>query len=612
MKRLLAVKAILWFLVGGALALAAVRFARGLGATTALTDLTPWGFWIGFDVMGGVALAAGGFVVAATVYVFHLDRYHAIVRPAVLTAFLGYVAVVVGLLADLGLPWNIWHMVVYWNPHSPLFEVGWCVMLYTTVLSLEFAPVLFEMARHPLLARLYKLLKKATIPLVILGIMLSTLHQSSLGSLFLIMPHRLHPLWYTPILPILFFVSAVGLGLMMVTAESLTSAWLYEQKPEMRELQGLGKAGAVVLGFYAVLRIVDVAWRGQLGAVFAGTFISWLFVVEMLLAAVLPAVLLAIPAVRRSPRGLGIAATTGVVGFVMNRIDVGGLAMITTTGTRYTPSWMELWISFGVVAGAALVYFFVAERFHLFHAGPQSRERFRYQLPTFDPGTLVVRPDPFAGSLARASLMGVLGAGVVLALLPHTAFAGLPIPRRPVTPPGFADRIVLDGDRAGPAVAFDHRQHVAREGQTASCPKCHHLLKPGEQATGCARCHRDMARPTDIFDHKLHAARLGGRRGCVRCHTDSAAPKDRAHTKACLECHTKMVPPGATLTPRHAPRLGMAPSYVAAMHGLCIRCHQERARDPRIAKPHLGQCATCHADKVPAFDPLRPDDRQPR
>src|SRR5208282_3110451 len=162
--------------------------------------------------------------------IFKLDEFHSIVRPAVLTAFLGYVAVVVGLLFDLGLPWNIWHMMIYWNPHSPLFEVGWCVMLYLTVLALEFFPVPAE--EFSALARIRRFLIRLRIPLVVVGIALSTLHQSSLGSLFLIMPYRLHPLWHTPILPVLFFLSAVGLGLMMVVFESQFTAYLYRRKPE--------------------------------------------------------------------------------------------------------------------------------------------------------------------------------------------------------------------------------------------------------------------------------------------------------------------------------------------------------------------------------------------
>ncbi len=610
MRRVLATKALLWFVLGGAAILAVARFARGLGATTALTDLTPWGFWIGFDVMGGVALAAGGFVVAATVYVFRLERYHAIVRPAVLTAFLGYLAVVGGLLFDLGLPWNIWHMVVYWNPHSPLFEVGWCVMLYLTVLALEFAPVLFEAARHPLLAKTYKFLKGATVPLVFLGIMLSTLHQSSLGSLSLILPHRLHPLWYTPILPILFFVSAMGLGLMMVSSESLVSAWLYEREPEVEVVQGLGKAARWVLGAYVLLKLGDVLVRGQAQALFAGNYESWLFIVELLASAIVPLVLLSLPAVRQSVAGLTTAALMSVTGFVMNRIDVGGLAQIGATGTHYVPSWMEVWMSLGVVAAAALAYFFVAERFNLFHAGPVKREQFRNTLPGFDPGTFVVRPDPYTAGLARYTLAGVFGAAAVLAFLPQTAFAGLSLKSQRVTAPGFGDRIVIDGNRKGEAVAFDHKAHVGREGGDASCARCHHLQNPGERATGCARCHRDMYETTSIFDHRLHEARLGKGKGCASCHVDEGALKDVAHTKACLDCHKHMVPEAAVLKPHNAPRLGPAANYVTALHGLCISCHQERAKDARVNKPALAQCATCHAGKVPAFDPLRPDDRQ--
>ena len=604
LTRLCRFKAALWFIIGAAAVLAVLRFLHGLGATTALTDLTPWGFWIGFDVMGGVALAAGGFVVAATVYVFHLERYHAIVRPAVLTAFLGYLAVIGGLLFDVGLPWNLWHMIIYWNPHSPLFEVGWCVMLYTLVLSLEFAPVVLESAKHPTLARVYNLLKKATIPLVILGIMLSTLHQSSLGSLMLIMPHRLHPLWYTPILPLLFFISAIGLGLMMVTTEALFSAYLYEHEPEMELLKGLGKAASVVLWIYFVIKMVDLSVRDQIGALFQPSFESVLFWIECLLSALIPAMLLSIRRVREHPIGLGIAVGTGVIGFVMNRIDVGGLATVAVTGTRYVPSWMEVVISCGVVAAAALAFFFVAEHFHLFHAGPVRADEFRHALPEWDPGTMVVRPDPYTWGPARYSAMAVLGAAVALALVPDYALSGGALRDQPVTPPGFGDRIVLDGNRTGLAVVFKHTDHVSR---THNCALCHHMVRPEEQATGCSHCHRDMERETNIFDHSLHAKRVEQGPGCSACHDPGFPPGDASHTKPCLQCHTKMVPSGATIKPKSAPWIGRAPGYKEAMHGLCIPCHKQKAS---AEKPALWRCATCHpASGTPAFDPLRPDER---
>ena len=287
-------------MTGLAAAVAAARFLFGLGAATNLSDANPWGLWIGFDVMSGVALAAGGFIVTAIVYIFRLERFHAIVRPAVLTAFLGYLAVAVGLLFDLGLPWNIWHMIVFWNPHSPLFEVGWCVMLYLTVLALEFFPVPAE--EFSALAKIRRLLMKARLPLVIVGIGLSTLHQSSLGSLFLIMPYHLHPLWYSPMLPLLFLVSAIGLGLMMVMFESHFTAYLYRRKPETEVLAGLGGAARWVLLAYAALRFGDLAARAGLATSGSPSGRWACSGSETAVMALLPAALLFIPRVRRTAR----------------------------------------------------------------------------------------------------------------------------------------------------------------------------------------------------------------------------------------------------------------------------------------------------------------------
>jgi len=200
----------------------------------------------------------------------------------------------------------------------------------------------------------------------------------------------------------------------------------------------------------------------------------------------------------------------------------------------------------------------------------------------------------------------------VLALLPESAFGGLAAAPEPVTPQGYSDHMVIDGNRAGMAVAFDHKKHVEREGGDASCARCHHLSDWGGQATSCARCHRDMYQPTSIFDHELHVARLGTGPGCTSCHVDESAPKDTAHTKPCLDCHTHMLPANAVIRPKNPPRLGLAVGYVRAMHGLCVKCHEEKAADPSLNKPTLGQCATCHTGDVPVFDPAKPEDRMMR
>src|SRR5512143_710368 len=212
---------ILGALVVIGVSVALIRFAFGIGAISNLNNSYPWGFWISFDLLCGVALGAGAFTMAAVVYIFKLERFRPLLRPSILTGFLGYVMVIIALLVDLGRPERIWHMIIYQNGHSVLLEIGLCVMLYTTVLALEFLPVLLE---RPHWEKPIRILHSITMPLVILGVVLSTLHQSSLGSLFLIMPEKLNPLWYTPLLPLIFFITAVNVGLGMIIFESSLSS----------------------------------------------------------------------------------------------------------------------------------------------------------------------------------------------------------------------------------------------------------------------------------------------------------------------------------------------------------------------------------------------------
>ncbi len=343
-KRIFVFKSILWLFAGLAAAVAVLRFALGLGVTTALSDSTPWGLWIGFDVMGGVALAAGGFVIAAVAHIFHREKYHPAARPAILTAFLGYGAVAVGLLFDLGLPWHIWHPMIFWNIHSPLFEVAWCVMLYLTVLALEVTPTILE--RTPF-QKAYRFFTRLALPIMILGIMLSTLHQSSLGTMLLIMPFRIYPLWYSHLLPELFFVSAICLGLNMVMFESSITSWLYKREPETEMLDGLAKMAAWGLSFYFVFRMIDLGYQHKLGLVTNGSWESNLFIVEMLMSTIVPIALYAIPKVRRSPTAVWLISACSVLGFVLNRINAAGLSQVWATRSFYFPAWTEFAISIG-------------------------------------------------------------------------------------------------------------------------------------------------------------------------------------------------------------------------------------------------------------------------
>jgi Ni/Fe-hydrogenase subunit HybB-like protein len=584
--RIFVFKGILWCLAGLAAAVAIIRFSLGLGTSTALSDTTPWGLWIGFDVMGGVALAAGGFVIAAVVHIFHREKYHPAARPAILTAFLGYGAVAVGLLFDLGLPWNIWHPIVFWNPRSPLFEVAWCVMLYLTVLALEVTPTILE--RTPF-QKAYRFFTRLALPIMILGIMLSTLHQSSLGTMLLIMPFRIHPLWYSHLLPELFFVSAICLGLSMVMFESSITSWLYRREPETEMLEGLARMASWALGFYLAFRAVDLAVQHKLGLAVSGTWEGNLFILEMLMSTLVPMVGYAIPKVRRSPTAIWLLSACSVLGFVLNRINASGLSQVWATRTFYFPAWTEFAISIGIVSACALVFFFIQENFPVDPHGLEAIERSRKEAirktPAFAPFTQVWLGEGWRKAVRVYSMLFVLFLALGLAMAPK----GEPAVQRPASRArGGAVLRVGSGPRP---VYFDHKKHQDVMGKETSCGLCHHLHKAGDVGTPCSECHRSAFVPTDIFDHAAHVARLEGNASCVKCHGEGPGVALPA-TKTCQGCHDKDMMAANKVVTKFDKR--MAVGYKDAMHGMCIPCHTEKAKDPEVKRPDLGRCGACH------------------
>jgi Ni/Fe-hydrogenase subunit HybB-like protein len=354
-----------WVLIGltvlGVL-VALIRYASGIGAISNLSNSYSWGLWISFDLLCGVALGAGAFTIAASVYILDLQRFRPILRPSILTGFLGYLMVITALLVDLGRPERIWHLIIYQNGHSVLFEVGVCVMLYTTVLALEFAPVVLERTRWQ---RPVRWLHAISMPLVILGVVLSTLHQSSLGSLFLIMPSKLHALWYTPLLPVFFFLSALAVGLAMVILESSISARVFRRGLELDLLTRLAQAIPYLLGLYLALKFADLAGRGQLRLV-AGEPQALLFWLEILVGVAAPMVLFSRRAVRQNPRGMLWGAGLTVFGVVLNRFDVSLLAIRHLGTEAYLPSLGEFAISAGIISAGLLAFAVVAKGFPLF------------------------------------------------------------------------------------------------------------------------------------------------------------------------------------------------------------------------------------------------------
>jgi Ni/Fe-hydrogenase subunit HybB-like protein len=330
-----------------------IRFTKGLGAATNLSDAYPWGLWVGFDVISGVGLAAGGFTIAAAVYVFHVKRFYPVLKPTILTAFLGYLLVIVGLLFDVGRPDKLYNPLFFGNPHSALFEVAMCVMLYTTVLFFEFSPNLFQRLGWSAPKRW---ITKVTVPLVIVGVILSTMHQSSLGSLFLIVPQKLYILWYSASLPLLFYVSAIAAGCAMVIFESHLSFRAFGHRLAHDVLADIGRILLVVLVVYFLMKVYDFAMRGVWSQLFLPRMETYLFWLEILSGVIAPIVLLSIRKIRVSARGLYYASICTIFGFLLNRLNISTTGFVASSGVNYFPSWMEISVTLALVATGFFIF----------------------------------------------------------------------------------------------------------------------------------------------------------------------------------------------------------------------------------------------------------------
>ncbi len=360
------------FMIAGAFAIIA-RFTGGIGYVTNLSNARPWGLWVGVDVATGVALAAGGFTTAALAHILGKHYYEPVTRPALLTAVLGYTFVVLGLLVDIGRSWAIWKPIFNWNTNSVLFEVAMCVMIYLHVLYIEFIPIIAEQFRNRvnlpgpltvfngsvemLLKTADKLLDKIMWIFVILGVVLSCMHQSSLGSLMLVAPTKLHPLWYTPILPLLFLTSAFAVGYPMVVFETTLVTSSFKLDSEMNILAPLTRITVFLLGIYMFLKLGDMLVRGTYVYLLDGTYQTNSFIVEMLFGVILPWVMLLFEKLRNSRTGIFTAASLIVAGVALNRINVfivGYKAPLSESG--YFPAPGEILVTFGLIAALMFIY----------------------------------------------------------------------------------------------------------------------------------------------------------------------------------------------------------------------------------------------------------------
>ena len=492
-------------LAAGLIAIGAVatvqRFALGLGRTTNLSDHFPWGLWIGLDFLG-IGLAAAGFTIVATVHIFHVHRFEPIVRPALLTAFIGYLLVMVVLVVDLGRPDRFWHALVMWNPHSVMFEITWCLLLYSTVLAFEFAPVALQ--RFGITAPL-PLLRRIALPFILAGIVLSTLHQSSFGSLYLIVPGRLHPFWYSPLLPVLFFLSCLAAGLSTIVFLCLRVTRHGQRRLPAAVLPDLGKVIAVVLALYGLVRLQDLADRGVLRAGVLGTYQGLTFAGEFLVGVIAPLALLLVPRVRGSRAGLYAASTLVLIGFAANRMNTVVTGLESWPRTTYFPSWQEIAIALGIAALGFTLFGFAARFFGLMPAGAEPSDEVAPAA-----GLPLPRRRHFAllALIPTALLVASLYATNLLEQDALARQAPVPPPPRVDLARGLAafscpsDVTFERGDGSPGAVTFRHLSHV--DAAAPECASCH--------AAGFSL----LGRPANARRPAAGTMHDGGR--CGRCH----------------------------------------------------------------------------------------------
>ncbi|HNY26239.1 MAG TPA: Ni/Fe-hydrogenase cytochrome b subunit [Candidatus Sumerlaeota bacterium] len=341
------------------LAFTVARFTKGIGFISNLSDAWPWGWWVAVDVEARVALSAGGFTTAALGYVLGRRYYASVIRPALLIATLGYTSMVLGLVIDVGRPWALYNPLIHPQPNSLLFEVAMCVMCYLTVLYTEFLPVLIERfsPRFVFLKILERFLQKVMWIFIVLGVVLSCMHQSSLGGLALPAPSKINPLWYTPLLPLLFLSSAIAVGFPMVIFERVLMAKWLRLKPEMEVLSRLSRFIVFLLGIYMVLKIGDLIYRGAYTHLLDGTPQSICFLVEVIFGVIVPWCLFLLPQMRRTKWGIFIPSCLVILGVLMNRINVFIVGVTPPYGEKhYFPSIGEFATSLGLLAGIVFVY----------------------------------------------------------------------------------------------------------------------------------------------------------------------------------------------------------------------------------------------------------------
>ena len=558
-----------------------VRLINGLGVTTNLSDGYPWGLWIVYDVFF-IPFAAGAFMISAVTHIYNREEYHTIARPVVLAGFVGYIFVVVILLMDLGRWHKFYNILIpwYWNLHSFMLEVSLCITLYTGVLIMEVAPAILERLN---LKQLLGMIRPLTVLIAGAGIVLSSVHQSSLGSLFLLMPYKLHPLWWTPLLPLLFFTSAAFSGLAMAIFVSIVSFKAFRRRLELGLLTDLAKIVSIMLGIYLVLKVGDLMLAGELGLIFSEGWLSLLFLAELVIGVVVPLVLFSRRKVRESSSRLIWGAACVLVGLALNRVSVPLLALRAPAGASYFPHWIEFAMALASVV-AGVVIFTLAVHF----------------LPVLPS----VERSGRGGISSGWSRWKVISIGLALPLLTVVVVLLVGPGARAVTSevePVSAPLLQTHSSLLSESCLECHLDQAALSRAGADGDELARLIiepEPPQTPHGrlnCVTCHQGAGGTEDVTAAHVGVITdpsLGDSDGCLSCHHDlpDEFPQDRLRTPhnelvhgqvvdvSCSDCHGGV---GHGFDP-------VSGEVICSM-SVCLDCHQTRQLDS-----DLSDCGVCH------------------
>ena len=330
------------------------RFIFGIGSVTNLSDGYPWGMWIVYDVVTGTAIACGGYAMAILVYILNKGQYHPLVRSALMASMFGYTLAGLSIFIDVGRYWQIYNIFLpgFANVNSIMFEVAACVAAYIVVMWIEFSPTFFE---RPGKEKILKRINAVMFIFISLGVLLPTMHQSSLGSLMIIAGQKLSPLWQTGFLPLLFLISAILMGYAMVVFESLFSSLGLKRPLETSMLTKLSGVIPKLLVVYMVIRFGDLIWRGELGLIFTFDLNSFMFIIENVLY-IYPLVILFSAEKRRQPKQLFIAAVLLVLAGGLYRFNAYLIGFNPGDGWHYFPAFGEIMITVGIIAMEIMAY----------------------------------------------------------------------------------------------------------------------------------------------------------------------------------------------------------------------------------------------------------------